>query len=1146
MRVSESNTQAPSLASGTLRPGGVASFSVTGVALAGASNTEVGSAVRGIHGTLTVAADGSFTYALDNNDPDTNLLSTGQSTQERFAVTTVRDGVTRTTSLVFDLDGLDEPGQTTQSLAALPNFTASATIAADQYYVFSAPVPIRVTLPTFSPETAILTNNASVRVGSADASEAIGAAVSADFAAVGLINNGRIDVLAGGNLGQGPTGAFMGSTAPLNNNGVIRVTQVRVAESFSRAVGVASGSAIINNGLIEVKSGGEAFGISNSGFQSRIENNAILRVEGGNPFDPIGIAGIRTGQSSGYQIINSGVIEAISTNPNKATIGIALFTDSSNIHAYADFTNTATGVIVASTAIMTFGGNKTGFRISNHGRIEGDLLLEWNYNTVINAAGARWTGNLVFGLEGDILVNRGLITGNVELGAGFNVYDGRGGITTGEVHSGGIAILIGGDGVDRLNGGGGGDVIIGNGGADLLYGNAGADVFVYRQASDSTVAARDVISFFESSVDRIDLGRLAPAEVMLAQVAGGTLLTATTASGTVSILVQGNIVASDIITTMLPTAVTNSAPGALVYANAPGSTLTGGAFGQNLFGSDGNDVIDGGGANDFMFGGAGDDVYYVDDLLDRVVELAGEGHDTVIATSDFAVLLDNVEDLRLLFGEIGAGNDGDNSLFGNARNNILYGRGGNDRLFGGPGEDIYWADTQADLIVENPDEGIDTINATTNFTLYDNVENLNLLNFENTFLTSFRTSITENYFGIGNGLDNRISGNRGENLLNGGAGNDTLLGDDGNDMLLGESGDDSLSGGRGNDALSGGEGFDTGTFSGRRLDYEVTRSGDTVTVRDLRPSGGGAPVRDGVDTLTGIERLEFEDGLMGLIPEELLLFLPGTRDLISWDSTQGSNGFSYFLRLDATSMVTAVADFTGDGRSDVLLGKPGGGLIRWDTTLGGAGFALLPAAPGFDVIATGDLVGNGAEDLLLTNAAGQLRILDATNGSISDLFSLATGWSVVGVANINGSGKAEFGNIHGTGKHDVILQNNGSGAVIAFTDQGWRNLITLAPGWKIAGLGDVTGGLSDDFILQRNDGVTIFWDATQGVNGWKDFATIGPEWNVAGFNDLNGDGRDDVILQNDNGLAIYWTGSNWVDLGSTLIGAEVVGTGVFP
>ncbi|WP_310475797.1 hypothetical protein [Sandarakinorhabdus sp.] len=43
-----------------------------------------------------------------------------------------------------------------------------------------------------------------------------------------------------------------------------------------------------------------------------------------------------------------------------------------------------------------------------------------------------------------------------------------------------------------------------------------------------------------------------------------------------------------------------------------------------------------------------------------------------------------------------------------------------------------------------------------------------------------------------------------------------------------------------------------------------------------------------------------------------------------------------------------------------------------------------------------------------------------------------------------------------------------------------------------------------------------------------------------------GTGKAGVVLQNSNGLAIYWTGSNWFDLGSTPIGTELVGTGVFP
>ena len=363
------------------------------------------------------------------------------------------------------------------------------------------------------------------------------------------------------------------------------------------------------------------------------------------------------------------------------------------------------------------------------------------------------------------------------------------------------------------------------------------------------------------------------------------------------------------------------------------------------------------------------------------------------------------------------------------------------------------------------------------------------------------------------------------------SGNDMITLSNLADKVSGFSGDDIISGLGGDDLISGGTGLDTVVFTGPRLQYDISRVGDTVTVAH-RQAGG-----DGTDTLTGVERLQFADGFMGLVPEELVLFLPGTRDLITWDSTQGSNGFTYFFRLNATTNVAAVADLTGDGRADLLLSQPGGGLVRWDPSLGGNGFSVLPAAPGFDVAAIGDITGNGADDILLKNANGQLRMLDPVLGTVNDLFALAPGWSLKGVANINGSGK-----------DDIILQNNTSGAVIAYTDEGWRDLITLAPGsgWEIAGLGDVVGGLADDFIFRNsNNGVTIFWDTTDSAGGFHDFATIGQGWNLTKVSDLSGDGRDDVVYQNINGLAIYWSGTSWVDLGSTLIGAEMMGTGLF-
>jgi Ca2+-binding RTX toxin-like protein len=518
-------------------------------------------------------------------------------------------------------------------------------------------------------------------------------------------------------------------------------------------------------------------------------------------------------------------------------------------------------------------------------------------------------------------------------------------------------------------------------------------------------------------------------------------------------------------------------------------TLIGRDFGTRLFGDDGNDTLVGGNGVDSLFGDDGNDVLHFGAFFtsaDRADGGAGTG--------------DRVE----LLGDYAAGVTlSATSAIGVEIFSLLP---GSDTRFGAPGN--------------------------LNFSYRIITGNAAIAAGQSlTFLGGALRSTERFTLDASSELDGFVTatGGQGNDDLTGGSLGDILSASGGADRVSGGAGDDRLTGGAGNDTLDGGSGIDTATFTGSRRDYSVTRNGDTVTIRDLRASA------DGTDTLTGIERVQFTDGLMGLIPEELVLFLPGTRDLITWDSTQGSNGFTYFFRLGANSTVAATADFTGDGRTDVLLSQPGGGLIRWDPTLGGNGFAVLPAAPGFEVIGRGDLVGNSATDLLLKNAAGQLRILDPVAGSISDLFSLASGWSVAGVGNINGTGKA-----------DVVLQNSVSRAVIAFTDQGWRDLITLGSGWEIAGLGDVTGGLADDFILQRNDGVTIFWDSTQGGNGFRDFATIGPAWNFAGFNDLNGDGRDDVVLQNDNGLAIYWTGSNWVDLGSTLIGTELVGTGVFP
>jgi Ca2+-binding RTX toxin-like protein len=94
--------------------------------------------------------------------------------------------------------------------------------------------------------------------------------------------------------------------------------------------------------------------------------------------------------------------------------------------------------------------------------------------------------------------------------------------------------------------------------------------------------------------------------------------------------------------------------------------------------------------------------------------------------------------------------------------------------------------TMGDRVVENADEGIDTVQSSVTYTLSGNVENLTLTG---------GASIN----GTGNAQDNVITGNAGNNILSGLGGNDTLIAGAGADTLDGGTGDDKMDGGLGDD-----------------------------------------------------------------------------------------------------------------------------------------------------------------------------------------------------------------------------------------------------------------------------------------------------------------------------------------------------------
>jgi Ca2+-binding RTX toxin-like protein len=215
-------------------------------------------------------------------------------------------------------------------------------------------------------------------------------------------------------------------------------------------------------------------------------------------------------------------------------------------------------------------------------------------------------------------------------------------------------------------------------------------------------------------------------------------------------------------------------------ANVENLILQGGAdlqgYGNDLvntlIGNSGSNLLDGRAGADAMTGGAGNDSYVVDNAGDQVVENVGEGADAVFATAHFT-LSANVETL-VLQGNAdlqGYGNTLANTLFGNTGNNLLDGGAGADTMRGGAGNDTYFIDDAGDVIVENPNEGTDTVFSTVHFVLPANVETLVLQG-------------NADLQGYGNTLANMLYGNTGSNLLDGRGGADVMRGGAGNDSYF--------------------------------------------------------------------------------------------------------------------------------------------------------------------------------------------------------------------------------------------------------------------------------------------------------------------------------------------------------------------------
>jgi Ca2+-binding RTX toxin-like protein len=663
--------------------------------------------------------------------------------------------------------------------------------------------------------------------------------------------------------------------------------------------------------------------------------------------------------------------DVVMVGPNDTAIGGA---GNDTLHLFLQLStvgvNIDLGLLLAGGTVQNGTGTISGFEVM------GSLNLGSGNDTVVlgDAPNAQWT-NALAGNGGDDTLTGGAANNSL---LGGNGDDALYGLAGNDSMSGGLGndFLDGGDGNDQLYGDDdpiqtGADEILGGAGDDHIESFGGNDILDGGIGNDTILAWGGDDQIEGGAGDDYING-------------GGDFDTVNGGDGNDTILAGGQF----------------ATPGAGQHDNINGGagndtvTLNAAANGDGGTGTDRLSL-------DYSFIGSGVTV----NLQDILAGVAGaNAGGTAIAFESVHAVVGTPHADTIVFGTValtddgfgnpggvyagagddhvtgGSGNDslngqvGNDSLFGGAGNDSFDASEGNDLLFGGTGNDTYTIDSMADLTFELTGEGTDTVKTFASVYLYANIDNLVMLG-------------GGGGFGVGNELDNVMTGNIGDNLLLGAAGHDTITGDQGNDLLYGEAGNDSLSGDYGIDYLAGGLGNDV-------LDGGV-----------LEDALYG---EDGDDILWGGDQF-FTDILVGGAGHDTLHGDSGATD---YDLMDGGSG-------DDTYWVDTGADLTFesvDGGIDTVhadIPEVNGGvylyanvenLVLEGTTGFGVGNELANQLTGS---ASGNwLLGGSGNDRI--NGKGGNDVLFGQAGADTFVFGAGSGQDVIGDFSI-AEDKIEFG-----------------------------------------------------------------------------------------------------------------------------------------
>ncbi|MFI8101715.1 FG-GAP-like repeat-containing protein [Streptomyces sp. NPDC086023] len=234
-----------------------------------------------------------------------------------------------------------------------------------------------------------------------------------------------------------------------------------------------------------------------------------------------------------------------------------------------------------------------------------------------------------------------------------------------------------------------------------------------------------------------------------------------------------------------------------------------------------------------------------------------------------------------------------------------------------------------------------------------------------------------------------------------------------------------------------------------------------------------------------------------------------------------------------------------DGLGDLLTLNSSGGLT-FHRGNGAGGFAGKLSGAGWPLtsrpVPFGDLDGDRCNDLLVRNAAGELRaylpwcgqaVTPATRSR-----AIGTGWGQYDVL-------TSPGDLTGDGRADLVVRKTSTGDVYLYAANGtgaFRPAVRIQLNWKlyrsVFGAGDLNGdGVGDLLAVDGSNAVWRYDGVATGTvkprvrvkdNGWAAGRNA-----FVGVGDVTGDGRPDVVSRNAAGDLLLNKGTSTAGLSAT-------------